>query len=59
MENLNWTQAMVEKKQHQDTYWFQVGLVLTQLQGMVDGYNANGNYPPLTHTQILLLNLCE
>eukprot|EP00698_Gefionella_okellyi_P003534 TRINITY_DN13325_c0_g1_i1.p1 TRINITY_DN13325_c0_g1~~TRINITY_DN13325_c0_g1_i1.p1 ORF type:complete len:531 (-),score=108.45 TRINITY_DN13325_c0_g1_i1:54-1646(-) len=56
-DNDLWTKQQV-KDHPTDPYWIHVGLVLNQLQGLVDGYNAfSAEAEKLTYADLLLINL--
>lgn len=40
VQNLVWVRQQVSQSQNQDPYWYQVGLMLQQFEGLLDGINA-------------------
>lgn len=54
--NHEWMTDMIKKQSAGDPLWYQVALVLEQLEGLVAGYNKASPHP-LEAEQILLMNL--
>lgn len=58
IDNEKWALDMAAKYGPQDPYWYQVGLLYRQLDGITDGYNQfRGGYGALTRYQILYLGI--
>lgn len=55
--NSKWLKAQVAAAPPGDLYWAAIGWQLTQLDGLVEGYNSEGRASPLTHRQLEVLNL--
>lgn len=57
---MKWVRGMVAS--NSSDYWVQVGNVLAQFDGMVDGYQRycaqSAVYTPLTATQMLFMQVC-